>query len=324
MRVSTKFFPWSPGIPWRIKNGKYVLPELPATAFHSALKGKDIVVCSFGGFLEAFYSMSILEILNYEMPGAKIKWCGDKEYHSLIKANGIAKTVGLISKADVERFPTPIFFDKNNRVYINALYNYLDVKSYYLTNGYRNQRAAIRQIVENATIPWDDRFLPQLRNLEKPKGLDSFLQMHRINLNKPFALVLPDPTGCSEHEETGLNWDIHETKSFAAMMNQSSVPVVVLSENSTTWTYSQAKTVPFRPDFALYLMIRAGFILSRDIDFNVVASAVADGIVLTDKVDGALSPKKNNKFLGYKNVIYTKEGLSPVEAWKFIAGKGCA
>ncbi len=323
MKVSTKFFPWSPGIPWQVKNGKYVVPQLPSALFHSVLKDKNIVVCSFGGFMEAFYSMSILEILNHEMPGAKILWCGDKAYHHFIKYNTIAKLYDKVTLSDVERFPTPIFFDKNNHAFINSLYNYLDVKTYYLTHGYKDNKAAISQIVDNATIPWDDRFLPKLRNLEKPKDLDLFLQMERINLNAPFVLVLPDPTGCSQHEESGIDWDIHEVKSFAAMMHQSSIPVVVLSENSTTWTYSKAKTIPYRPEFALYLMIRAKFILSKDIDFLIVSNTVSEAIVLTDKVDGPLSPEKNNKFLGDKNVIYMKEGLSPVDAWKFIAGKGC-
>lgn len=322
-KTSTKFFPWSPGVPWQLKNGKYVQPELPVSLLHSKLKEKKLVVCSFGGFLEAYYSLSILEAFNYEIPKIRKFWCGPEDYHCFVEWNGIAKSYNDIQSSDVNRFTTPMFFDKNGRAYINSLYNYIDVKSYYLTPGYTDRSPAIEQIIKNSILPWDDRYLPKLRKLEKPEGLDTFLKMQRINLNNSYILLFPDSVD-SIHNESALNWSANDVKAFAAMMKQSNIPVVIVSKNTNRWTYSQAKTVPYRPDFALYLITRAKFILSKDADFLLVSNAVSEAITLSDKINGALDPEKNNKFLGYKNVIYMKEGLMPIESWKFIAGKGCA
>ena len=75
VKCTTKYFPFSSGIPWQIKNGRYVQPEVSAAILQSKLRDKDIVVAAFGGLLESFYSLSILEAINYMMPGHSLFWC---------------------------------------------------------------------------------------------------------------------------------------------------------------------------------------------------------------------------------------------------------
>ena len=52
---STKYFPFAPGIPWQVKNGRYIRPEVSGAVLRSVLKDKDIVVSAFGGLLESFF-----------------------------------------------------------------------------------------------------------------------------------------------------------------------------------------------------------------------------------------------------------------------------
>src|SRR5690554_6700310 len=97
---SIKNFPWAPGLSWKIKNGKYVVPELPFELFSKSLKNKDVVVCSFGGLVESFYSLSILELLNNNLIGNKLYWAGNSEYQNLLKLNGLAKYFNKITVQD--------------------------------------------------------------------------------------------------------------------------------------------------------------------------------------------------------------------------------
>jgi len=90
-KFSVKSFPWSPGIPWKVRRGKYVIPELPAELVSNVLRGKEAVVCSFGGLLESFYSLSILETMNKNLLAKKLYWAGNNEYEPLVAANSLAQ-----------------------------------------------------------------------------------------------------------------------------------------------------------------------------------------------------------------------------------------
>jgi hypothetical protein len=316
----TLFFPFSPGIPWQIKNGKYVIPELPVSLFHSSLKGKDIVVAANGGLVESFYSLSILETLNSMIPSLKLYWHGNKKYLHLIDINGLAKPFdGDLTQHDLDRFPTPIFFDKENRAYFNCLNNYLDVKTYYLTYGYRDCRPLIQQLVEKSTILWDERYLPQFRFFDFPKELDRYLKMHNIHINDPYVLMFPDSGLLSKHDVSCLDWDIHKIRAMAAILSQRSIPLIILTNNSQKYAYSQAKVLPFKLDFATYFIKKASVILSETIDFLLVANAFSDAKLVSVQHKKEFDIQKNNRFLNDRNVIYVRESLSPTEVCGFIA-----
>lgn len=318
MSKKTLFFPFSPGVPWQIKNGKYVIPELPVSCFSDILESRDAIVSGFGGLAESFYSLAILETINRIAPGSKLFWCGDEKYHHLVELNGLAKTFDKVSQSDLDRFPTPIFFDQNDRAYFNYLNNYLDVKTYYLEHGYRDRRPAIQQIVEKATLKWDERHIPQLRNLKKPVELDHYLKMYRLHLNGPFVLLFPDGDIYSQHDVDCLGWDIHKIRSVAAILQQSNIPLVLMTNNINKYAYSQAKVLPLRLDFAIYLMKKASVILSKNIDFLFVAYAISGAKLVSIEHKHEYNLPKNMRFIDCDNDIYLREELSPVEVCNFI------
>lgn len=317
----TLFFPFSPGVPWKIKNGKYVIPELPVSCFVDILKTRDAVLSAFGGFAESFYSLSILEAINYTAPGTKLFWCGDSKYHHLLEVNGLAKPFSGITQFDLDRFPVPIFFDMNDRAYFNYLNNYLDVKTYYLENGYRDRRPLIQQIVEKSTIGWDIRHLPKLRNFQMPQDIDPYLRMCKLHVNGPFALLFPDGDDYSLHNVNCLGWDSHQIRSVAAILQQRNIPLVLVTNKINHYAYSQAKILPLRADFVLYLMNKASAILSKNIDFLLVSLAISDAKIISIEQKHEYNISKNMRIIDCNNDIYSREVLSPVDVCNFIVEK---
>lgn len=313
-----KFFPFSIGIPWELKNGRYIVPKLSNNILYSALKDKDIVVSAFGGFLESFFSMTILEKMNYMMPSANLFWCGNKEYYDLIDTNGLAKSFDSITVEDLGRFPTPIFLDKENRAYFNCLNNYLKVYTYYLTLGYNDDRSAIQQITEKSTLNWDNRFLPKIRNTQIPADLNFYLKMYGLKINSPFVIIIPEKTSFSIHDNICLNWDSQQIRSFAAILSQYDISLIVMTEQEGSQSYGGAHVLPLRVDFLMHLLSSAKGILSRDVDFLLVANAASDAAIVSEPQKGAFNLEKNAKFLAKENVIYTKEEFSPIDAWNYV------
>jgi len=316
--VKVLFFPFSPGIPWQIKSGKYIIPELPVSCFSDILQKRDAVVSGFGGLAESFYSLSILETINREMPGVKLFWCGDEKYHHLIEINGLARPFNQISQSDLDRFPVPIFFDKNNRAYFNYLNNYLEIKPYDLKAGYQDRRPIIKQIVEKSTLKWDKRNFPQLRHLKRPPGLDHYLKMYRIHVNGPFILLFPDGDIYSHHDIDCLKWDIHKVRAVAAILQQSNIPLVLLTNDVNRYAYSQAKVLPLKLEFAIYLMTKAKAILSKNIDFLLMAGGISDAQLISVEYKRRYSLSENMRFIDRTNDIYLKEELRPIEVCNFI------
>ncbi|KKN72155.1 hypothetical protein LCGC14_0413670 [marine sediment metagenome] len=314
-KLTTKYFPFSPGIPWQIKNGRYVRPEVSGSILRSVLKDKDIVVAAFGGLLESFFSLSILEAINYMMPGHNLFWCGRSEYHSLVEQNGLAKPFDMIDQSVLDRFPVPVFFDKENRAYFNCLNNYLSVNSYYLSPGYNDLRPAVKQIAEKSTTSWEVRFSPQLRHHESRQ--EPFPSRRRA----PYVLVLPDRTGLSECEISCLNWDARKIRSFSTML-QPEFKLIVMTNNPGIYFNTNAEVIPFTLEDIVRLLPRAYAVLSKDVDILLLAIALSNTKILSNAVCAPMSLEKNAKFLLKNNDIYTSEGLSPETAWGHITKLG--
>jgi len=308
---SVRYFPFSPGIPWQVKNGKYVQPEVSGAVLRSLLKDKEIVVSAFGGLLESFFSLSILEIVNYMLPGSDLLWCGNSEYYSLVKQNGLAKTFDRIDQSVLDRFPVPVFFDKENRAYFNCLNNYLTVNSYYLTFGYEDRRIAVKQIVEKSTASWDVRFIPQLRRPRRAQ--EPFLAKGRA----PYVLIFPDRTGLSERPLRGMDWDVRRVRAFCTMLQPEFRPILVVKRPELYFNIS-AEIIPFTLDDLLSLLPRAYAVLSKDIDVLFLALAISKSKIISLPTEGPFDLYENAKFLISGNDIYTTENLSPERVWKYI------
>lgn len=311
---SIKYFPWAAGLPWKVKRGKYVLPEIPVTLLHSILTEKQLVVCAFGGFLESFYSLSVLEALNVEFPSHKLYWSGNDSYHTLLGANGLALPFAEIDQKDINRFPTPIFLDKNNRAYFNCLINYLVKKTYYLTGGYPDGRAAIQQIIEKSTFSHNSNIKPKIRYNDEMGDHTSLFKAHSVDLSKPFILFIPDHTSCSIHNDSFLNWNKSQNKSFITLATQAGYQVVVLTESPSQYWGINAKIIPFSIELFLTLVPQAKFLISRDVDFPLVSCSISDAAIIANKTVGCFKIDKNSHIIGKDSVIYSDEEFLPLSA----------
>jgi len=319
-RYSIKYFPFSPGVPWKLNYSKYIVPEVPESILYDHLKEKKIIVAAYGGLLESFFSLSILELINYKLPSLELFWAGNSEYNKLIELNGLAKIYsGEVNDEVLLRYPVPLFFDKANRAYFNCLNNYLDVKTYYLTKGYRNRRAAIKQIIDNGLFFSDKMFLPELRGLDGcPKELENNLAASNIHLDRPYVLVFPDRQPSSNHSEECLGWNVSQIKAFGALLGRFNIPLIVLSKNPQNYFYSFVNAFDFHIDSLLYLILGAKYVLSSSIDVLLLSIAISDARIISLPTAEEFKLKKNAKFISRRNYIDIIEDMKPLCALNSI------
>lgn len=314
---SVKYFPFSTGIPWQVKCGKYVQPEVSGTILRERLKDKEIVVVALQGLIESFFSLSILETINYMMPGHNLYWSGYPIYYPMIKRNGLAKPFDkYIDHDTLERFPIPIFFDKENRAYFNCLNNYLEVTPYYLgIAGYKDRRPIFKQIAEKSTAPWDVRFTPMLRHA------DISQEALPMKGRAPHVLIFPERSGLSVHPANGLDWTIDQTRSFCTMLRPEFKPIVVV-KNPGQYFNVNAEVIQFSVESVLRLLPGAYAVLSKDVDILLMAFALSNAKILSKPLPAHLSLEKNAKFLLKNNDIYIIESFTPEKAWRNITKLG--
>lgn len=321
-KFSVKSFPWSPGIPWKVRRGKYVVPELPAELVSSVLRGKEAVVCAFGGLLESFYSLSILETLNKNLLAKKLYWAGNSEYEPLVAANSLAQPFyDTVTAQDTQRFPTPIFLDRDGRVYFNCLNNYLERKPYYSSRGFPDDRAAIQQIVETSTLQWDDKYIPELRYPEEFGDFSELFRSRNISLDKRSVLLVPDETGASIHDVDCLGWNEHQVKSFIAMATTSNFQVLLLTSRPEVYWGTHAKVIPFSINMFMTLVNSVEFVMARDVDFLLVALSLSDAGLISNYMDGAFKLSKNSRVVRSESVIYTDDEVLPAKAFEIVTEK---
>ena len=305
-----------------MNRGKYVIPEVKGVVLDNCLQNKDIVVVCFGGLIEAFFSLSLLEIYNYHKPGRKMYWSGDKCFLPLIKMNGLTR--GLFDEIDqsvVDRFPTPLFLDKDRRAYFNCLVNYINVKSYYGKKGYEDKRPAIQKITEKALSPWEPRFLPKIRSSNiLPTALERRLSLGKVNLDRPFALIIPNRTGLSMHQERGLAWNMSQIRAFCTVAHHKGVKPIIMS-NERGFYSKEALVLPLSIEFLIHILPKASAVLSEDMDFLLMANVISHGTIISKPIKGSLSTLDNNIFMERDNVIYTREELTPAKAVDLIVRK---
>lgn len=317
-KQSIKYFPFAPGIPWKVKNGKYVVPELPSEAWRHALHGRDAVVVAYGGLIESFVSLSYLEILNYTMPSVKLHWCGNLKFKPLISINGLGSFEETNIKDIVSNYPVPLFMDQKDNVFFNCLNNYLNVKPYYGGKGYHDKKPIIRQIFRNSTFKWDTHYTPQLRNLNCDLELKRWAQSAKFQFKRPYVCVFPE-AGWSQHDQSMLNWTDAELKAFSMMLKQADISVIVFTNYPNKYNNS-IYTIPIRLDFMFNLIPNAKAVLSKDIDMLLISNMISSATLIGRPYKNELSLKKNNYFIERQNVIYTDKALTPYAAFNAIRG----
>src|SRR5690606_22885327 len=164
-KFSKKFFPFSPGIPWTIKNRKYIVPEIDGNTWNRVLKDKTFIITCYGGLLESFFSLAYCEAIAKIEPYRKITWMGTTDFEYFVNAQGIASINSFDLGANiVDKYPAPIFMDKQNNAYFNVLNNYLETKSYRSKWPYYNKDICLKQLYKNCMLEWNCN-IPKLRNI---------------------------------------------------------------------------------------------------------------------------------------------------------------
>lgn len=319
---SVRYFPFSAGIPWSIRNGLYVEPKISSDTWHSVLADKQPVVVAYGGLFESFWSLSICEAFNIIEPHRRLFWAGNDQFEPLLALNGLAKPFPEhMDPGILLRFPVPLFFDKLNYAYFNCLHNYIKVKSYFLEYRYRDLRASARQIFENSSLDWDIKYLPKLRKFShEPEEFIKWKNLSKFYVNKPFVLIIPEKTGYSDHRGTCLDWDVNQVKALGAMLHQAGLSLVVCTDKEIKYHDGVSFFVKPRLDLILYLISKASAILSREADFLLLGLAVSKAKIVALPQKFHLNYYKNRKYLNVPNAICVQANMTPKDAFEHILG----
>lgn len=320
-KTSVRYFPFSPGIPWKMW-GAYIWPELDKAIWDRVLKDKEFVIVANGGLFESFFSLSLLEALNATDPTRQLYWTGNPKYSSLAYMNGLSKPSPVEVDAPLaERYPTPIFLDKYDLAYFNCLNNYIKLRPYYQRGRRSNMWPVTRQIFVNSLLEWDFKYIPQLRKMLVSNELEEWRKRSRFYDNKPFVLIFPDASDFTMHSDECLNWGPTEVKALSSMLHQVGYSLVICTNNPRPYYDSYAFHVPLELDFILFLLPKARAILSKDIDFLLMGLLLSSAkIIANPSRKRCFRFDKNRDFLGTTNDIVTKKILTPLMAYNYCLG----
>ncbi len=324
MSVTTKirYFPFSPGIGWKIKNGKYIIPEINLDVWKKIVHGKKITVVAHGGLLESYFSLCYLEILNYLVPSNKIHWCGNIFFNPLVHLNGIATVNINCPQSILSKYPTPIFMDKDKNIYFNCLNNYQIVKPYYGGSGYKDKSPIIKQILRNSLTSWENHYAPKFRKLGSLS--DSFVnwsKANKFNLRNPYICFFYD-IGWSEHK-LNFKWNENQVKSLAAMLKQQGISTLLFTKYPYKFYNSSAYCIGTDLENIINLIPKSIAVLSDCVDFSFLAMMLSDSSKIIMKSTGRkFSPLSNVKFIGLpRNNIVIKKCLTPLDVFYTIITK---
>lgn len=321
-RYSKKLFPFSPGIPWTIKNNKYIIPQIDAKIWNRVLQDKDFIVTCYGGFLESFFSLSYFEAFAKMEPYREVYWMGDPDLEGLVSMQGIAGLGGFdLGSEVVDKYPVPIFMDKDNSAYFNVLNNYLITKSYKPSKySLINKEPVLKQIYQNCMIEYDN-FVPKMRT-GYSLSYKAWLANNGLHENSKFIVVFPE-TWKSMHEENCLGWNDRQIREFSQMVKQLNISVISCEKPRVDAFYHAGHIIraPLDLDIMIGLMTDAFGVLSADIDFLIVSMMLSQtSFIMSRPLHEIYDLYDNADFIGSENVIFTDTELSPRDVFQYLDG----
>jgi hypothetical protein len=320
-KINIQYFPFCPGIPWKIKNRNFVIPELNHNNWIRVHQNRQIAILSYGGLIESFYSFFIVEALHALMPEKKIYWFGNDSFNQLSYLTGITTNINkpLINKNIVKKYPLPIFLDKKKLTYYNCLNNYIDVFKLTKTYGYHDKRALIKQIFEKSCLKWNNNYIPKLRILREPNEFKNFTLSKKFNFKNPFVVIVPERTNWSEHDVSTLNWSVQEVKSFTSMLQQSGINTVIITKHAEKYFGFRALVLDPKLDQLFWLLTKAKAVLSKDIDILFISSVISNSRVIALQTKNEYSFSKHMKFFETKmKISLFKKQFTPFEAFREV------
>lgn len=323
LEYKIRYFPFCPGIPWNCENGKYVMPEMDTDTWLSAIQDRDVVVVAHGGLLESFYSLSICEAINIIKPGKRVFWSGNEQFHDLISMQGLANIFEFeLKKEKVEKYPVPLFFDRDNRVYFNCLNNYIIRKSC-LKNSRKysqksNKNIILKQICDNLLVEWDIRYLPKFRSANDTDVI-KWKKQENLHLNQSYIAFFPE--GVSDI--SCLGWSMQKIKEFLVLMKQLDISVILFSNNHDKYYSSDGlfyKAPLNNINLLINLLLDSRVVISESVDYILLAFALAPKATIMSRqpVQKQYDLYRNAEFIQAENIISIGEsgGISPMEIFR--------
>ncbi len=319
--LSTKYFPFCPRIPWKVKNGIYVLPELTGTSWKKANEGRYPLIICYGGLIESFLSLSFLELYHFISPSIKMKWSGSERFYPLLKLNKLATPGSIIDEVILKRFPLPLFMDREKTLYCNALYNYLKKSPYY--GGFEKTRKEpiFQQLLENTTQPWQSDFLPQIRNFTEAKVLlETYAKNKQFSLKLPYICIFPDRE-FSMHKQSALKWTDMEIKSLAASAKTLGINTLVVTNRPGRYYNSHVICVPSSLETSLYLITKSKLVLSEEVDWLLIAGMISDATIVHRELNGRFDISRNLEYIRKPADIFSSRNPRPSDVYQLLESR---
>ena len=315
---SVKYFPFAPGIPWKIKGGRYVVPQIDQQVWNSVLANKDLVVMAYGGLLESFCSLAIVEALTQIEPSKPLFWTGNEPFRSLVQSQGLARNRNIEDLS--ENYPVPLFLDRENLAYFNALNNYPVTRSYSGVYEKKNWKIVFSQIFINSLVQWNKQYLPKIRNFDPSSKYTEWAKINKFHDNQRYIFILPEKTEYSRQTNSCLNWNINNVREFAALVRRFGLNVVVCAESDSQYYNSSVIRAPIDIDIIIPLISKSWMVLAEQIDFLIIALALSKAHIISLPHDKKFDLYKHADLFEVENVIFTSTDVSPPEIYSICEG----
>lgn len=321
MKINTRYFPFSPGIGWKIKSGKYIVPEINLDVWKRITQNKSITVVCYGGLFESYFSLSYLEMLNYITPQNKLFWCGNNKFSSLVSINGLAQLSDKCPQNILTTYPVPVFMDVENNLYFNCLNNYQKLIPYYGGKGYKDKTIITKQLFRNSTLSWELQYLSKFRNIENNyNDLSPWIRNTRFNINKPYVCICLD-TDYSKHSVKSLSWNENDIKYFANTLLKQGISTVLITKHPGKFHNSALYCLPsLKIEWILQLFSRTEAILANEVDFLLLGMMLSStSKIITRRINRTYDLQLNARYLKiHRPNINVIPKLTPLNAINII------
>ncbi len=293
--------PYTENIIWKIDKSDKI-------TFKNIEKYKDKIesskihnVISYGGLIENYISLNLLNYLKIKKKNTN--FIGQYDFYNLNKKIASCSTNSYLTNKDIiEKYPCPIFFDKDHNVYYNVLYNLYSDKNYVGINIGRHKRPILNIIHKN--ILYKDIYSNPL-NIKKIQYSPNYLYWKSQNkklLEIPYIIVIPEETKLSLHRTNFLSWTLDECIEFSNNMKKLGIFVIIMTSDKFI-KKTEYNHISFGVSSFLDLVGSAFMVLSKDID-PILIKILKDPKGLYAFQRGKVS---NASFYSiYKNIIYAQ------------------
>lgn len=294
MAANIQFFPFSPGIPWKIKNNA-ITPAIDTDLKQDLLVDKELIVLGHGSLLEAFLSLGVLRAIKTLNPSHNVSWAGEKAFEKHCNAT-VIETSYLR-----ERFPAPIFFDKKNNAYFNCLYNVGEYHTF-LGKTYKNSSMITKQVFANSLCKWKDEYSPRIFNYE-PKD---------NKLNKYVLLIIES----GEKTRRSMNWGYNEVAALGGYLNGLGLQLVVVDPKPVHYFGKNIIKISGDVDKILRLIKDCEWLISNETDWLLIGMFISKCGFIEQYEKSVYGLKYNAMNLGYTIKHIVRRALTPLMVYE--------